>query len=207
MAKRRRQTAKVASKTPAKKRRPTASAAPARAGAKRIRASKSKASTISAAYAKAIALYEKALKAMQRRKFDAAATSFHQLIDQYPDERELHERARLYLAVCERETGPKVKPPRGAEDRILAATVALNRRDVDEALTLLRSAAASDSQNDYVQYMLSLVHAQRADAEAAGRHLSKAIALNPQNRVNARHEADFDPVRDDQCFLDAMNTP
>lgn len=201
MAKLRRQAAKTAAtKTPAKKRPPKASSAT------RTRSTKSKAATISAAYAKAIALYEKALKAMQRRRFDAAATSFGQLIEDHPEERELHERARLYLAVCERETGPKAKPPRGAEDRILAATVALNRRDVDEALTLLRSAAASDSRNDYVQYMLSLAHAQRADAEAAGRHLSKAIALNPQNRINAKHEADFDPVRGDQSFLDALET-
>lgn len=206
MAKLRRQTAKAAASKTAAKKRPKASAAPSRAGAKQTRATKSKAATISAAYAKAIALYEKALKAMQRRKFDAAATAFRQLIDQHPDERELHERARLYLAVCERETGPKAKPPRGAEDRILAATVALNRRDVAEALTLLRSAAASDAHNDYVQYMLSLAYAQSADAEAAGRHLSKAIALNPQNRINAKHEADFDPIREDRSFLDAMET-
>ena len=205
MAKLRRQAAKAAaSKTPAKKRRPKA-AAPA-TDARATRASKSKAAAISAAYAKAIALYGRALKAMQRRKFDAAATAFRQLIDQYPDERELHERARLYLAVCERETGPSPKPPRGAEDRILAATVALNRRDVDEALTLLRSAAASDSRHDYVQYMLALAHAQRADAEAAGHHLSKAISLNPQNRINAKHEADFDAIKEDQFFLDALET-
>jgi tetratricopeptide (TPR) repeat protein len=206
MAKLRRQTAKTgASKTPAKKRRQKA-AAPL-TSARATRASKSKAATISAAYAKAIGLYEKALKAMQRRKFDAAATAFRQLIDQYPDERELHDRARLYLAVCERKTGPSPKPPRGAKDRILAATVALNRRNVDEALTLLRSAAASDSRHDYVQYMLALAHAQRADAEAAGRHLSKAISLNPQNRINAKHEADFDAIREDQFFLDALETP
>jgi tetratricopeptide (TPR) repeat protein len=206
MAKLRRQTAKAAaSKTPAKRRRPKAAASAADARA--TRASKSKAAALSAAYAKAIGLYEKALKAMQRRKFDAGATAFRQLIDQYPDERELHERARVYLAVCERELSPSPKPPRGAEDRILAATVALNRRDVDEALTLLRSAAASDSRHDYVQYMLALAHAQRADAEAAGRHLSKAISLNPQNRINAQHEADFDAIREDQFFLDALETP
>jgi tetratricopeptide (TPR) repeat protein len=206
MAKLRRPTAKAAaSKTPAKKPRSRAAAPVTDAGA--ARASRSKAAAISAAYAKAIALYEKGLKAMQRRNFDAAATAFRQLIDQYPDERELHERARLYLAVCERETAPSAKPPRGAGDRILAATVALNRRDVDEALTLLRSAAASDSRHDYVQYMLALAHAQRADAEAAGRHLSKAISLNPQNRINAKHETDFDSIREDQFFLDALETP
>jgi TolA-binding protein len=80
MAKLRRQTGKAAASKTSAKKRPKASAAPSRAGAKQARATKSKAATISAAYAKAIALYEKALKAMQRRKFDAAATSFRQLI-------------------------------------------------------------------------------------------------------------------------------
>lgn len=206
MAKSRRQTAQAAaSKRAAPKKRPRAKFPAKGPGVTRKRPAKPTPG-LGAAYAKAIALYERGLNAVQRRHYETAATAFGQLLEQYPEERELHERARLYLAVCERETGPSAKPPRGVEDRILAATVALNRRDVDEALALLRTAGGAESNQDHVQYLLALAHALRADPEAAGRHLSKAIALNPKNRVTAKHEADFDAIRKSQPFRDAVGT-
>ena len=148
------------------------------------------------AYAKAVALYEKGVKAMQRKQFRAAATALRQLLEDYPEERELHDRAKLYLNVCERQVAPDEKTPRGVEARLFAATVALNRGDLDEALSLLRGAAASHPDDDRIQYMLALTHAQLADAEASATHLEKAISINPDNRRQARQEPDFDPVRE-----------
>ena len=158
------------------------------------------------AYAKAVTLYERGLKALQRKHYDRAAAAFLQVLE-FPEERELHERARLYLNVCRRESGPEPKVPRTVDDRILAATLALNRGDVDQALSLLRSAATSQPARDHVQYMLALVHAMRGDAETAGEHLKKAIALNPDNRLQARQERDFDSVRRTRPFLEAIKTP
>jgi tetratricopeptide (TPR) repeat protein len=157
------------------------------------------------AYAKAVALYEKGLKALQRKNFDGAAAIFR-LVLQVPEERELHERARLYLNVCERESSPKAKVPRTIDDRIFAATLALNRRDVDEALLLLRSAASSRPADDHVQYMLALALASSDEVESAAQHLKKAIALNPDNRLQARQEPDFEAIRGTKPFLDAVRT-
>jgi DnaK suppressor protein len=158
------------------------------------------------AYAKAVALYEKGLKALQRKNFDGASAIFRQVL-QVPEERELHERARLYLNVCERESSPKAKVPRTVDDRIFAATLALNRRDVDEALLLLRSAASSRPADDHVQYMLALALASSDEVESAAQHLKKAIALNPDNRLQARQEPDFEAIRGTKPFLDAVRTP
>ena len=159
------------------------------------------------AYAKAVAVYEKGLKALQRKHYEVAATAFRAVLAQFPEERELHERARLYLNVCERETGPQAKRPRSVDERILAATVALNRRDVDEALSLLGGTASSHRKHDHLQYMLALAHALRNDVEAAAEHLAQAIALNPTNRLQAKQEPDFDSIRGTQPFLDAIKTP
>ena len=158
------------------------------------------------AYAKAVALYEKGLKALQRKHYDGAATAFRQVLKQFPEERELHERARLYLNVCERETGPRVRKPRSVDERILAATLALNRRNVDEALSLLQSTASSHRKHDHLQYMLALAHALRNDVETAAGHLAQAIALNPSNRLQAKQEPDFDSIRGTKPFLDAIKT-
>ena len=158
------------------------------------------------AYAKAVSLYEKGLKALQRKNYDGAATAFRTLLEDFPEERELHDRARLYLNVCERETGPKVKVPKSVDERILAATLALNRRDVDQALVLLRRTASSHPKHDHIQYMLALAHALRDDVETAAEHLERAIALNPGNRLQAKQEPDFDSIRRTQPFLDAIKT-
>ena len=159
------------------------------------------------AYAKAVALYERGLKALQRKHYPWAAAAFRQVLERFPEERELHERARLYLNVCERETKPRSKTPKSVNERILAATLALNRRDVDEALSLLRRTASSHRKHDHIQYMLALAHALRNDVETASEHLAQAIALNPNNRLQAKQEPDFDSIRATQLFRDAIKTP
>ncbi|MEE2637113.1 MAG: tetratricopeptide repeat protein [Acidobacteriota bacterium] len=157
------------------------------------------------AYAKAVGLYERGLKALQRKNYASAATTFRQVLEQFPDERELHERARLYLNVCEREIGPKAKTPRTVDDRILAATVAVNQRRPDEAVSLLRGAVSYHPTDDRLHYLLAIAHALRSDGNLAAKHLAKAIALNPDNRVHARHEPDFDAVRGTQPFINALS--
>ena len=195
----------------AKQRRPTARAAASKTTAKqKARATRTRPATrapvvkIRDAYAKAVALYERGLKALQRKNFEGAATAFRQVLERFPEEQELHERARLYLNVCERETGPRAKTPKSVDERILAATLALNRRDVDEALSLLRSTASSHPKHDHIQYMLALAHALRDDVETAAAHLELAIALNPSNRLQAQREPDFDSIRGTRPFLDAI---
>ena len=91
-------------------------------------------------------------------------------------------------------------------ERVLAATLALNRRCPEEAVSLLRNSASSHPKDDRLQYSLALAHALRNDAETAASHLSKAIALNPENRIQAFQESDFDDIRTTEPFLEALNT-
>ena len=201
-------TKKSAAKKPAPKKRAAKKTATKRkAPAPRAhRAAHAPVVNIREAYAKAVALYERGLKALQRKNYDRAAATFRQVLEEFPDERELHERARLYLNVCEREPASKTKAPRSVDERILAATVALNRREVDHALSLLRNSASSHPKHDHVQYMMALAHALKGDADTASVHLEKAIALNPDNRLQSQQEPDFDSIRGAQPFLDALKT-
>src|SRR5690606_33705085 len=50
----------------------------------------------------AVAIYERGVQALQRRDFRGAADLFRSVIQRYPEEQELVERADLYLRVCER---------------------------------------------------------------------------------------------------------
>ena len=80
------------------------------------------------AFYEALAVYETGVRALQRHDFSAAAHSLRGVIQGYPGERELVERARLYLQVCERETARRPSGPQTASESVYAATVALKRR-------------------------------------------------------------------------------
>ena len=54
--------------------------------------------------------------------------------------------------------------------------------------------------------MLALAHAISQDVTTAANHLAKAIALNSDNRIQAREESDFDGIRQTRAFIDALNT-
>lgn len=158
------------------------------------------------AYHAALALYKSALESLQRRQFDEAATAFQQVIDDYPEERELHERCRLYLQVCERESQP---PPelKTVEERVYAATLALNSGSQEDAIAHLEAALKKAPNSDHVQYMLAVARAAAGDTETAASHLLRSIELNPDNRFIARQESSFDVLRDDEAIQDALKTP
>lgn len=153
-----------------------------------------------ASYHEAVRLYEAGLEALQRREFGAATEALRQVIDKFPDERELHDRARLYLKVCERQSGPPPPPPQTLEERIYAATVALNAADPETALRHLESAVAEAPDHDHVQYMLAVAHTLHGATAAALDHLRRAIELNPENRMRGRQEADFESLRNEEAF-------
>ena len=162
------------------------------------------------AYYEAIALYESGVRALQRHDFAAAADQFRTVVQRFPDERELLERARLYLRVCERETANRPAGPRTPQERIYAATVALNAGDSAGALAHLRQALAEDPDSDYGHYIMSVALTEQAAFGDAIEFLRQAIALNPENRSLARQDPDLAALRETAAcrqLLDAVIPP
>ncbi len=154
----------------------------------------------------AIGLYEKALKALQRRNVSSASDLFQRVLDDFPEERELHERCRRYLEVCRRELTPEPKP-QTFEERVYAATLALNAGSPGDALRHLEAALAEQPDSDHVQYMLAVTRAVDGEHSAAVTHLQRAIELNPDNRFLARNEPSFDTLQDEETFQLAVGSP
>jgi tetratricopeptide (TPR) repeat protein len=158
-------------------------------------------------YHEAVAMYERGLQALQRRDFAASAASLRTVIERYPDERELLERARLYLKVCERELEPKEPTPKTADEWVYAATVAQNSGDETTALKHLQRALSEDARHDHAHYLMAVAMAQRGDPTTALDHLRRAVAANPENRSRARQDSDLDVLREDPGFRAALDTP
>jgi tetratricopeptide (TPR) repeat protein len=155
-------------------------------------------------YVEAVALYERGLEALQRHDFLAAAAAFETVLSQFPEEKELLERARLYLNICSKQVAPRETAPRTAGERLYAATLALNEGRHDEALAHLRLVRDEDPDNDHALYMLAVAHAQRGEHAEALAHLSRAITLNGENRALARRDPDLQSLQQDEDFRNAL---
>ena len=152
-------------------------------------------------------MYERGLEALQRHDYQGAASLFESVLRQYPEEKELHERVRLYLNICQRQAAPRESSPQTVDERLYAATLAINGGHYDQAIAHLRLVRDEDPDNDHALYMLAVAHAQRDEHAEAVAHLERAIALNPENRALARTDPDLEPLKDDEAFRAALEAP
>src|SRR5687767_6903969 len=87
-----------------------------------------------ATYVEAVAIYERAVEATQRHDFNHALALLESVLQRYPEEKELHERVRLYMNICQRHATPRAAAPQTVAERLYAATLAINGGRYDEAL-------------------------------------------------------------------------
>ena len=158
-------------------------------------------------YVEAVAIYEKGIEALQRHDYNQALELLQSVLRQYPEEKELHERVRLYLNICERHATPREAAPQSVEERLYASTLAINGGRYDEAISHLRLVRDEDPDNDHALYMLAVAHAQRGEHAEAVAHLERAIALNPENRALARRDPDLEALHTDDAFRGAIDSP
>jgi tetratricopeptide (TPR) repeat protein len=154
-----------------------------------------------------VAIYERGLEALQRHAYAEAASLLESVLRQYPEEKELHERVRLYLNICQRQATQREAAPQSIDERLYAATLAINGGQYDQAIAHLRLVRDEDPDNDHALYMLAVAHAQRGEHAEAVAHLERAIALNHENRALARTDPDLEPLREDDAFRAALESP
>src|SRR4051794_16872391 len=158
-------------------------------------------------YFEAVAVYERGIEALQRHEYRQAIDILESVLRDYPEEKELHERVRLYLNVCQRQASRREGAPQTVDERLYAATLAINGGQYDQAIAHLRLVRDEDPDNDHALYMLAVAHAQRDEHAEAIAHLERAIALNPENRGLARTDPDLEPLHDDETFRAALEAP
>lgn len=205
MAKARRARPRSAPKTTAKRPAPAAPAPPPRQSRAAVQEAP-KPPERKSTYPEAVAAYERGIAALQRRDYQAAADSFRDLMSRFPDERELQERAQVYLRVCERELAAAAAP-RTVEERLVAATVALNAGDHARTLSLLDEVLREDPKSDLAEYMAAVVHCAKGEPDAALVRLRRSIELNPENRNLARQDADLEALQDNEAFRHLLEAP
>jgi tetratricopeptide (TPR) repeat protein len=151
-------------------------------------------------YADAVLLYERGLQALQAKRYREAADTLKRVIAEFPEEIELHERAQLYIRVCERQLTPLDATPKTPEEQVYAATLAMNAGAVDRAISLLNAALQQQADNDAAEYMLGVALATKGDQQGALQHVARALELNPDSRDAMRKEPELEALRETAEF-------
>lgn len=155
----------------------------------------------------AVGAFERAMSALQRHDYKTASTTFQTILSEYPNEGFLADRARVYLELAARELRRQPAGSGNIEERLTSATHALNNHNDVEAARLATDVLNEDSSQDLAEYLLAVVAARGGDVETSLAHLRAAISLNPECRLQARQDEEFDPLMDSDDFHALIEAP
>jgi tetratricopeptide (TPR) repeat protein len=148
--------------------------------------------------ARQLASFEAAMKLFHARKLQEARDLF-QTAAAGP-ERDVAQRARLHISMCDRRLQQATVTLKSAEDYYNYGVALINARNIGEARTHLEKALAMAPGTDHIHYALALAQALSGDSSNAFENLKRAIELEPRNRIMARQDADFAPLANQAPF-------
>jgi tetratricopeptide (TPR) repeat protein len=147
---------------------------------------------------KQLASFESAMRSFHSRHFQQAKDLFQQAVD--GPERDVAQRARLHIAMCDRRLGQDAPTLRSADDYYNYGVALINTRKIAEARQHLERALEIAPGADHIHYALALAQALGGDLLNAHENLRRAIEIEPRNRIIARQDADFAPLMNQPPF-------
>jgi tetratricopeptide (TPR) repeat protein len=154
---------------------------------------------------KALKEFERALTHLQKQNYADAQQLFEAVQKEYPQEKELHDRAGIYARICRNLLEPKSSQPRRTEDSFYYGVMKANDAEYDEALKLFDRALQASPKDEKIHYVMASTLALKGDRREALNHLKQAVELNEINRIYARNDPDFEPLRDDETFQNLIH--
>lgn len=146
--------------------------------------------------------YQAAVQLLQQGKFDKALAAFEKLLSSAPDE--LLERCKMYITTCQRQMDKHNLTFLTPEEHYDYAVSQLNTGYYEEAREQFEAIVAAHPEADYALYGLALLDAMTGRAQDCLGNLSRAIELNPRNRLQARADNDFQSMADDPRFTELL---
>lgn len=148
--------------------------------------------------ARQLSSFEAAMKLFHARKLQEARDLFETAAA--GPERDVAQRARLHIAMCDRRLQQAAVNLHSAEDHYNYGVAMLNARRIGEARTHLQQALEMAPGAEHIHYALALAQALGGDLPNAYENMKRAIELEPRNRIVARQDADFAPLANQPPF-------
>jgi tetratricopeptide (TPR) repeat protein len=151
-------------------------------------------------YEKALSAYSQAMKSFHKGDYKKADELLKAFLDKHGSERELIDRAQIYLNVCEARQSKEKIQLRTFDDFYQYGVFRTNHGDYEEALKLLGKAREMKPKEGKILYLMAGVYCLRGENEQCLEHLKKAIQLDKYFSILARNEKDFESLWEDKKF-------
>lgn len=146
--------------------------------------------------------YQNALQYLSDGKFEKARVLLEKILPDAPPE--ITERVRVYLTVCERNSRSGELQFSTPEEHYDYAVSLLNSGSFEDARDQFELILTKSPRADFALYGMALLSSMTGQAEEALEHLTRAIEINPANRIQARSDPDFVDMADDPRFTELL---
>jgi tetratricopeptide (TPR) repeat protein len=146
--------------------------------------------------------YEGAIRLMQEGKFEKALSAFEKLLSSGAGQ--LAERVRMYRNACAAQVSKEKATFASSEERYDYAVSLLNDGHYEDARQQFESILKEKEDADYAFYGLAVLSSMTGSPETCLEYLTEAIRRNPQNRIQARSDSDFQDMADDPRFTELL---
>ena len=151
------------------------------------------------AYEKALSAYSQAMRAFRKGDYAKAKELLNAFHEKFMRERELVDRAQIYLSICENRQKDTI-PLKSFEDYYQYAVYKLNQKDYKQALKLLEKARKEDPKQGKVVYLMAVAFCLMEETEKCLKTLKEAVHLDKFFGILAQNETDFEPIKEDKKF-------
>ena len=151
-------------------------------------------------YQKALAAFGQAMKEFHKGALDKAATALVAFIEKYPEERELVDRAQIYLAIAQKRPKKETVHLKTLEDHYNYGVYKVNSGDREGALKILEKALEFKTDEGKVHYLIADTLCLLGRLDESLEALKKAVQKDKLFGVLAQNEADFEPLWEDKKF-------
>lgn len=146
--------------------------------------------------------YLAAVQLVQQGKYEKAQAAFEKLIANGPIE--ILERCKMYVSTCQRQMEKHNLTFLTPEEHYDYAISQMNTGYYEEAREQFGNILTTYPDIDFAFYGLAVLDSITGRAQDCLNNLSRAIELNPKNRLQARADNDFQNMVDDPRFTELL---
>ena len=151
-------------------------------------------------YEKAILSFGEAVKAYRNGNHEKAVELFEALMEKHASEKELVDRARSYIKICEDKLKKGPLPTKTFEDLYESGVFLMNLGKYEEALKLFNKAIEKNPDHAKILYFMAAIYQSMGDSEQSLEFLKKSIQKDKYFKILAQNDADFEDLREDKKF-------
>ncbi len=151
-------------------------------------------------YQKALAAFGLAMKDFHKGVLDKAVVGLKAFVEKFPEERELVDRAQIYLSIAQKRPRKETVHLKDFEDHYNYAVYKMNSGDREGALKILEKALEFKKDEAKVHYLIADVLCLLGRADEGLEALKKAVQKDKLFGVLAQNESDFEPLWEDKRF-------